>query len=538
MYLTQPVVIKFLNITSPTTNYSLIMANITASKQGREWSRLIQEKKTQRDSRIPKEWRLLNIITIRANRNSEASAFELFNESSILTEKERFRFSHVSGAHSGICKRAAIAHQLINPIAEILFEKATDRARECDAFLVLNGRPMGRFHGLRISLKDTFMIKGEPATMGLVTYLAKPVAEHNSAIVDILFDEGAIFYRKTTVSQACLGFGYTLNPQRLSLTAGGSSSGEGALVGFRGSPLGIGTDFGESIRCPAFLNGSYGFRPTSGRLPVGGQQHHFREGWTGVVPVAGPLAKSARDLTMLCRNVIQAGGWARDYTVSYKPWRDLPKKHKLKIGVWTGLEGTPLHPTIARTLSTAGAVLREAGHDVVPVAIPGLSSRTAVFEAFFTSLSLDTDHTMLGLVAAGAEELLPALQVTKDTIMGLPAATLDSVWTVNAQRGHIAAAWHDTLSKLDVMLCPAHHSSRARHGMYGLLANTMIWNLPDCPTKVIPFLKGDDSIDKIGNEFESFHGIFSHLQLVGWTGQDEEVLMATEVVSDILSGHK
>jgi amidase len=47
----------------------------------------------------------------------------------------------------------------------------------------------------------------------------------------------------------------TTNPFNSTLTSGGSSGGEGALVGFRGSCLGIGTDIGGSIRSPAANNG-------------------------------------------------------------------------------------------------------------------------------------------------------------------------------------------------------------------------------------------------------------------------------------------
>jgi hypothetical protein len=47
----------------------------------------------------------------------------------------------------------------------------------------------------------------------------------------------------------------TTNPFNTTLTAGGSSGGEGALIGFRGSCLGIGTDIGGSIRSPAANNG-------------------------------------------------------------------------------------------------------------------------------------------------------------------------------------------------------------------------------------------------------------------------------------------
>lgn len=54
-----------------------------------------------------------------------------------------------------------------------------------------------------------------------------------------------------------LKFRVTTNPFNTNLTSGGSSGGEGALIGFRGSCLGIGTDIGGSIRSPAANNGTY-----------------------------------------------------------------------------------------------------------------------------------------------------------------------------------------------------------------------------------------------------------------------------------------
>ncbi len=39
-------------------------------------------------------------------------------------------------------------------------------------------------------------------------------------------------------------YGVTVNPFNRELTSGGSSGGEGALIGLRGSCLGVGTDIG------------------------------------------------------------------------------------------------------------------------------------------------------------------------------------------------------------------------------------------------------------------------------------------------------
>jgi hypothetical protein len=46
-------------------------------------------------------------------------------------------------------------------------------------------------------------------------------------------------------------FGRTLNPVNTILTAGGSSGGEGSLIGFRGAPLGIGTDIAGAFSLSA-----------------------------------------------------------------------------------------------------------------------------------------------------------------------------------------------------------------------------------------------------------------------------------------------
>lgn len=61
-------------------------------------------------------------------------------------------------------------------------------------------------------------------------------------------------------------YGQTVNPHNLQKTPGGSSGGEGALIGGGGSLLGIGSDIGGSIRIPASFCGISGFKPTAGRL--------------------------------------------------------------------------------------------------------------------------------------------------------------------------------------------------------------------------------------------------------------------------------
>lgn len=62
-------------------------------------------------------------------------------------------------------------------------------------------------------------------------------------------------------------FGQSVNTFHRGLISGGSSGGEGALVGASGSMIGLGTDIGGSVRIPACLQGLYGLSPTVGRVP-------------------------------------------------------------------------------------------------------------------------------------------------------------------------------------------------------------------------------------------------------------------------------
>ena len=86
--------------------------------------------------------------------------------------------------------------------------------------------------------------------MGFAGWIGE-IDEENSVIVTMLEKAGAVFYVKTSVPQSLMVceavnnvFGRTTNPLNKNWSSGGSSGGEGAIVGFRGSVMGIGTDIG------------------------------------------------------------------------------------------------------------------------------------------------------------------------------------------------------------------------------------------------------------------------------------------------------
>lgn len=89
--------------------------------------------------------------------------------------------------------------------------------------------------------------------------------------------EGGIPFVKTNLPQTMMFFecinplwGRTSNPFSSLHSSGGSSGGEGALLGMDGSALGWGTDIGGSLRIPASWSGCYALKPGFGRVSAAG----------------------------------------------------------------------------------------------------------------------------------------------------------------------------------------------------------------------------------------------------------------------------
>ena len=182
-------------------------------------------------------------------------------------------------------------HPRLNAAVQLFREEALAQARKPNP---------GPLSGLPITLKETFGIAGHEVTIGSVR--ARPIrCDEDSAPVQRLREAGAIVIARSNVPEFVMNgetdnlrFGRTNNPHDPSRTCGGSSGGEGALVGSGDSPLGFGTDILGSIRIPAAFCGVVGFRPHSGAVdkrgvwPVCGE---YFETWNGV----GPLTRSVRD---------------------------------------------------------------------------------------------------------------------------------------------------------------------------------------------------------------------------------------------------
>lgn len=268
-----------------------------------------------------------------------------------------------------------------NCLHEIFFNAALAEAQAQDDYFATHKKPIGPLHGLPVSLKDQFHVKGVETTMGYVGWIGTFEGRrgtgkelvYESEMVRELRSLGAILYCKTAVPHTLMAgetvnniIGYTWSPKNRLLSAGGSSGGEGALIGLKGSPVGFGTDIGGSIRIPAAFNGLYGLRPSAGRLPYDGMANSM-DGQNSILSVVGPLATTVGSLKLLVKSLLSQEPWLHDPLVLELPWRNEPD-----------LSGTPLtfgilkddgvvkpHPPVARTVDMVIDAIKRAGHQVI-----------------------------------------------------------------------------------------------------------------------------------------------------------------------------
>merc|ERR1719225_2305198 len=130
-------------------------------------------------------------------------------------------------------------------------------------------------------------------------------------------------------------YGCTNNPYHVGRTCGGSSGGEAAILAAGGSPMGIGSDVGGSIRMPAFFNGIFGHKPSTGLVSNRGQIP-LAYGVIDTFLVTGPMSRFASDLLPMFKVLLKP-----DLTIDLKLDEPVDLK-KLKVFYMVDDGGSPL----------------------------------------------------------------------------------------------------------------------------------------------------------------------------------------------------
>jgi amidase len=487
------------------------------------WKAIAQRKQAERQSRIPKEWLLsslpssstldvrsipqtcgiLNSKELDITENYDATSLAAALRSGVLTAE---------AVTTAFCKRAAIAQQLCNCLTEIFFSDAIARSKYLDEEYARTGKTVGPLHGVPISLKDTFKVKGYDASIGIASLAFNP-AKENSLLADILLEKGAVLYCKTNIPQTLMAldsdnniFGRTLNPRNRLVTAGGSSGGEGALVAMRGSVLGVGTDVGGSIRVPAMCGGLYGIKPSFQRVPYAGQENGTGGGTSKIAlsPSAGPIAGSLRDCELFLQVISDAMPWERDPSTAYGLWDEqggIAKNPVLGVIRTDGVI-TPL-PPVSKVLDETVQKLRKSGIEVIEIDAPDFKKCQSLANGFF---GVDGANFMFDLLDKTGEPLTKWLS---SRLRRKSPVSLEKLVELHARKTELETEmlkiWKDpkTGRTIDAIICPVAPHPVPPIDRWNGVSYTSSFVLIDYPAGTLPvrdFMEADLRGELEGNK--------------------------------------
>ena len=276
----------------------------------------------------------------------------------------------------------------LNSYLTLMRDEALEAAGEAEK-AVMRGDRLGPLHGVPISVKDMQMTRGVVTTTGSLAYKDR-VPEADAAVIERVRRSGAIILGKTNTPEFGL-LGATenrlgedcRNPWNTERTSGGSSGGAGAAVVAGLCSLATGGDGGGSIRIPASFCGTYGIKPTQGRV----------SSFSGVAspPIVnltsqqGPMSRTVRDSVILLQAL--AGHDPRDVGSLKEPVPDFMAALERDVRglriAWSPDYGyAGVEPQVAEACSNAVKAFEEMGC-IVEDAGPRLESPFETWWVFF-----------------------------------------------------------------------------------------------------------------------------------------------------------
>ncbi len=261
----------------------------------------------------------------------------------------------------------------INAVAVRRFEQALDEARRADEAVRADDL-LPPLHGVPISVKQTIDVAGLATEWGTTGQVVAAAAV-DAAAVGKLRQVGAIVLAKTSVPQLAFSYetdnpvqGRSHNPWNTARTCGGSSGGEAALIAAGGSPLGVATDLGGSIRVPAHFCGIHALMPTPAAVSTLGV---LCLGLGHALDLSvGPMARHVEDVICAHRWMTDLSGTAMGGASRQNPATPQPPLAGLRIASLIADEYFPPSPAIRRAVTAAAAAAAERGATLVDIEWP------------------------------------------------------------------------------------------------------------------------------------------------------------------------
>lgn len=337
-------------------------------------------------------------------------------------------------------------------------DAARIRAEEADA-ATARGERWGPLHGLPMTIKDAFEVKGLVSSGGaeelkdnMPSSDADPVARLRAAGAVIMGKTNVPLYSGDWQSYNEL-YGRSNNPWNLEHTPGGSSGGAAAALSAGLVVAEIGSDIGGSIRVPANFCGLYGHKPSFGTVAQGG---HIPPAPLGRghadLGVSGPLGRSVADLEMLLD--VMAGPVPADKALRV----DYPAPRPVKrIAVWADDPFAPVDDEVKGAVETAAKALADAGYELDFEARPdfGFEQSHATYLTILSSIiSSDWPSATLEFMREHAGKA-PADAIDDLTLQARGTVlTYGDYLSLNSKREALKAKWAAFFETYDGVLCP------------------------------------------------------------------------------------
>jgi amidase len=336
------------------------------------------------------------------------------------------------------------------------------------------GKPLSPIDGVPMTAKESFDWKGTPSTWGAPAYRDN-LAKQDAVAITRLTNAGAVIYGKTNVPLMLADwqsfndvYGTTNNPWDVKRAPGGSSGGSAVALATGMSALEIGSDIGASLRNPAHYCGICAHKPTYGIVPYRGQMLTSVE--PSDISVAGPMARSARDLTFMMKLLAGFEGIpARGLQVKLPDRKERAFKN-FRVAVMVNDPVSEVDQAVQDKIMELAIFLGRKVKRLSYDARPDFSAREAM-DVYITLLRAATSRRQTDEEFTANAARSFQFDVSDQSYLAkmmrayvMPHRT----WLqVNERRHQMRHAWDAFFEEWDVMLCPAAASAAFPHDQLG-----------------------------------------------------------------------
>lgn len=353
-------------------------------------------------------------------------------------------------AHIG---RIKALNPSINAVTLLLEEEALKEADIKDRFLVANSKVNSLF-GVPFSVKENVDLAGYSTTEG-VKLLMDNIASTDSPHVGFMKKNGSIPLARTNMPDFGLSYhtdndlyGATINPWNALITPGGSSGGDAAAVATGMIPIGLGNDYGGSIRYPAQCCGVCGLRPSRGRIAFSTNSIS-----QGSIPeslrrfaVQGPIARRIQDLRIALS--IMSEYDSRDPGWMAVPFESNFKK-TFKVALITNPASVGVDDSVRDAVKKAGTILQKNGGIIEEIDSSSLRESAQLWIQIIA-----TDIQQLHLSAINEHASISVRKFTENLISLQTDTSLLNYVKCLARINGLAQAWNEYFQKFDVIIGP------------------------------------------------------------------------------------